>query len=61
MVKNLPTMWETWVGSLGREDPLDEGIATQFNILAWRIVRHLPSPHPPRHPSLATPFVVSGP
>ena len=35
-VKNPPAMWETWVPSLGREDPLEEGIATHFTILAWR-------------------------
>ena len=37
MVKNLPTMWETWVCSLGWEDPLEEGMATHFSILSWRI------------------------
>ena len=37
MVKNLPAMWETWVQSLGWEDPLEEGMATHSNILAWRI------------------------
>ena len=37
MVKNLPAMQETWVGSLGQEDPLEKGIATQPSILAWRI------------------------
>ena len=37
MVKNLPAMWETWVQSLGWEDPLEEGLATHSNILAWRI------------------------
>ena len=36
-VKNLPAMWETWVRSLGREDPLDKGMATHSSILAWRI------------------------
>ena len=30
-------MWETWVQSLGWEDPLEEGMATHSNILAWRI------------------------
>ena len=39
MVKNLPTMWETWVQSLGWEDPLEEGTATHFSILARRIPR----------------------
>ena len=36
-VKNLPAMWETWVQSLGCEDPLEEGMATHSSILAWRI------------------------
>ena len=36
-VKNLPVMQETWVPSLGREDPLEEEMATHSNILAWRI------------------------
>jgi len=35
MVKNLPAMWETWVQSLGQEDPLEKGMATCFNIFAW--------------------------
>ena len=37
MVKNLATMWEIWVGSLGWEDLLEEGMATHSSILAWRI------------------------
>ena len=37
MVKNLPAMKETWVRSLGREDPLEKGMATYSSILAWRI------------------------
>ena len=36
-VKNLPAMWETWVRSLGWEDPLEKRNATQVSILAWRI------------------------
>ena len=36
-VKNLPAMQETWVQSLGREDALEEGLATHSSILAWRI------------------------
>ena len=36
MVKNLPAMQETWVPSLGGEDPLEEGMATHSNILAGR-------------------------
>ena len=38
MVKNLPAMQETHVRSLGWEDPLEEGMATQSSILAWRIL-----------------------
>ena len=38
MVKNLPAMRETWVRSLGREDPLEEGMATHSSLLAWRIL-----------------------
>ena len=37
LVKNLPAMRETWVRSLGWEDPLEEGKATHSSILAWRI------------------------
>ena len=37
MVKKLPAVWETWVWSLGWEDPLEEGLAAHSNILAWRI------------------------
>ena len=36
LVKNLPAMWETWVQSLGWEDPLEKGTATHSSILAWR-------------------------
>ena len=38
MVENLPAMWETWVQSLGWEDPLEEGMATHSSILAWKII-----------------------
>ena len=37
MVKNLPAMQETQVGSLSREDPLEKGMAAHSSILAWRI------------------------
>ena len=37
LVKNPPAMWETWVQSLGWEDPLEKGKATHFGILASRI------------------------
>ena len=36
-VKNLPAMQETYVPSLGWEDPLEKGMATHSSILAWRI------------------------
>ena len=39
MVKNLPAMQETWVRSLGQEDPLEKGMATLSSILAWGISR----------------------
>ena len=37
MVKNLPAMQETWVQSLGQEDPLKEEMATHSSVLAWEI------------------------
>ena len=37
MVKNLPAVRETWVHALGWEDPLEEEMATNSSILAWRI------------------------
>ena len=37
LVKNPPAMGETWVRSLGGEDPLEKGKATHSSILAWRI------------------------
>ena len=39
MVKNLSTIQETWVQSLGREDLLEKGMATHSSIRAWRILR----------------------
>ena len=36
-VKSLPAMQETWIRSLGQEDPLEEGMAIHSSILAWRI------------------------
>ena len=38
-LKLLPAMWETWVPSLGREDPLEKEMAIRSSILAWRIPR----------------------
>ena len=37
MIKNPTAMQETWVQSLGQEDPLEKGMATHSSILAWRI------------------------
>ena len=37
MVKHLPTMWETWVRSLDRDDPLEKEMATHSSTLAWKI------------------------
>ena len=37
MVKHLPAMQETWVQSLGQEDPLEKEMATHSSILAWKI------------------------
>ena len=43
LVKNPPAMQETWVRSLGWEDPLEKAKATHFSILAWRIPRTIQS------------------
>ena len=37
IVKNLPAMQETWVQSLGQENPLEKGMATHSSILTWKI------------------------
>ena len=37
MVKYLLAMWETWIQSLGWENPVEKGLATHSSILAWRI------------------------
>ena len=37
IVKNLPAMWETWVRSLGWEDPLEKEMATHTSIFAWKM------------------------
>ena len=42
LVKNPPAMRETWVQSLGWEDPLEKGKTTHSSILAWRIPRVIP-------------------
>ena len=38
IVKNLPVMQDTWVQILGKEDSLEKGMTTHFNILAWRLI-----------------------
>ena len=38
LVKNPPAMQETWIWSVGQEDPLEKGMATHSNVLAWRIL-----------------------
>ena len=40
MVKNLPARQETWVRSLGREDPLEEGMATRSSVLAGEFISY---------------------
>ena len=40
VVKNLPAMWETWVPSLGWEDPLEKGKATHSSILAYKKIKY---------------------
>ena len=48
-LKRLPAMWETWVRSLGREDPLEEEMGIHSSILAWRIPwTEEPGGHSPR-------------
>ena len=37
MIKRLPAVWETWVRSLGLEDPLEKEMATHSSTLAWKI------------------------
>ena len=51
MVKNLPGVQETWVLSMGWEDPLEEGMATHASIPAWRIPR---TEEPGRLPSMGS-------
>ena len=38
MANNPPAIQETWVGSLGQEDPLEKGMATHSSILAWKVL-----------------------
>ena len=51
MLKNLPTMLETWVRSLGREEPLEKGITTHSSVFTWEIPRtEEPGRYSPRSP-----------
>ena len=54
MVKNLPAMQETWVQSLGREDPLEKGMATHSSVPAWRIPG---TEEPGERPTMGSPGV----
>ena len=56
LVKNLPAVWDFWVQSLGRENPLEKGKATHSSILAWRI---LYSPEGPKEPDTTEPVSLS--
>ena len=49
MVKNPHATYETWVQSLSLEDPLEEGVATHFSLLAWRIPMDSGAQQPPGH------------
>ena len=63
MVKNLLAMWETWVQSLGWEDPLEEGMASHSSILPWRIPRDRGNwlhPLPLSHPSRSSQSAMLG-
>ena len=51
MVKNSPAMHKTWVQSLGREDPLEKGMATHSSILVWRSPMDRGAWHAPVHES----------
>ena len=61
LVKNPPAMWETWVRSLGWEDPLEEGKDTHSNILAWRIPWTIQSGTTERLSLAAGPPLISSP
>ena len=58
LVKNPPTIWETWIWSLGSEDPLEKGTATHSSIVVWRIPWTVHGGHKESH-SLAT-FTFTG-
>ena len=60
LVKNPPAMWETWVQSLGWEDPLEKGTAMRSSILAWRIPRTVSSMGSQRVRHDWTTFTFSG-
>ena len=60
MVKNPSAMWETWVLSLGWEDPLEKGKATHSSILAWRIPRTGYSPLGPKELDTTERLSLSG-
>ena len=41
MVNHLSAMWETWVRSLGQEDPLEKEMSTHSSMLAWKMIQRL--------------------
>ena len=60
-IKNLLAMQEVWVHSLGLEDPLEKGMATHFNNLAWRIPSTEEPGDLPGGPVVKTPRFSGGP
>ena len=61
VVKNQPAMWETWVRSLGWEDALEKGEATQSSILAWRVLWTIYSPWVTKSQHNRAPFTFTTP
>ena len=59
LVKNLPTVWETWDRFLGWEDPLEKRKATHSSVLAWRIPRGHRQPDTTERLSLLLHFFTS--
>ena len=61
LVKNLPAVWETWVRSLGWEDPLEKGKTTHSRILAWRVPWTPYNPWGRKESNTPEPFSLSRP
>ena len=60
LVKNLPAVQETWVRSLGWEDPLEKGKATQSSILVWRIPWTVPWNSPGKNTRMSSLSLLRG-